>query len=139
MRAAKTAPSCSPWLVTRNGRPLLGIPQFKERTVNYHDILKGLYLGGLRDEPDIRKKTQELYSINTGYGKCYLVNTKVMDEMGLDGEMLAHNEHEDSLVHFRSCGLIADEKKWPILMDSRQAIMALPPIINSELTRLRPS
>jgi hypothetical protein len=45
-------------LVTRNGRPLLGIPQFKERTVNYHDILKGLYLGGLRDDPEIRKKTQ---------------------------------------------------------------------------------
>ncbi len=98
-------------LVTRNGRPLLGIPQFKERTVNYHDILKGLYLGGLRDEPDIRKKTQELYSINIGFGKCYLVNTKVMDEMGLDGEMLAHNDHEDRLVYYRSCGLIADEKK----------------------------
>ena len=31
-------------LVTKSGRPLLGIPQFKERTVNYHDILKGLYL-----------------------------------------------------------------------------------------------
>ena len=98
-------------LVTRNGRPLLGIPQFKERTVNYHDILKGLYLGGLRDEPDIRKKTQELYSINIGFGKCYLVNTKVMDEMGLDGEMLAHNDHEDRLAYYRSCGLIADEKK----------------------------
>ncbi|MDD5135991.1 MAG: hypothetical protein PHN63_01430, partial [Candidatus Omnitrophica bacterium] len=59
-------------LVTKNGRPLLGIPQFKERTVNYHDILKGLYLGGLRDDPDIRKKTQGLYSITIGYGKCYL-------------------------------------------------------------------
>ena len=69
-------------LVTKNGRPLLGIPQFKERTVNYHDILKGLYLGGLRDDPEIRKKTQGLYSINIGYGKCYLVNTKIMEEMG---------------------------------------------------------
>jgi hypothetical protein len=98
-------------LVTRNGRPLLGIPQFKERTVNYHDILKGLYLGGLRDEPHIRKKTQELFNINIGYGKCYLVNTRIMDELGLDGEMLAHNEHEDRINHYRSCGLIADEKK----------------------------
>ncbi|MCM8760756.1 MAG: CBS domain-containing protein [Candidatus Omnitrophica bacterium] len=98
-------------LVTRSGRPLLGIPQFKERTVNYHDILKGLYLGGLRDEPEIRKKTQEIYNINIGYGKCYLVNTKVMDGMGLDGEMLAHNEHEDRIAAYRSCGLIVDEKK----------------------------
>ncbi len=98
-------------LVTKNGRPLLGIPQFKERTVNYHDILKGLYLGGLRDDPDIRKKTQGLYSINIGYGKCYLVNTRIMEEMGLDGEQLAHQENEDRINYFRSCGLIVDDVK----------------------------
>ncbi len=34
--------------------------------------------------------------------------------------------------------IIEDEEKWPVLMDSRKNIMALPPIINSELTRLRP-
>ncbi|MCX5677908.1 MAG: CBS domain-containing protein [Candidatus Omnitrophica bacterium] len=95
-------------LVTKNGRPLLGIPQFKDRTVNYHDILKGLYLGGLRDNPDIRKKTQELYGINIGYGKCYLVNVKIMEEMGLDGEVLAHQEHEDRLNYYKSSGLIVD-------------------------------
>jgi hypothetical protein len=98
-------------LVTKNGRPLLGIPQFKERTVNYHDILKGLYLGGLRDNPEIRKKTQEIYKIKIGYGKCYLVNTKVMEEMGLDGEMLAHQENEEKLNHYRSRGLIVAEPK----------------------------
>lgn len=98
-------------LVTRNGRPLLGIPQFKERTVNYHDILKGLYLGGLRDDPDIRKKTQALYGINIGYGKCYQVNTKVMDEMGLDGEVLAHQEHGERLNYYKSHGLIVEEAK----------------------------
>ena len=85
-------------LVTRSGRPILGLPLFKERTVNYHDILRGLYLGGLRDDADIRKKTQGLFKINIGYGKCYLVDTKVMDEMGLDGEMLAHQENEDKLT-----------------------------------------
>lgn len=98
-------------LVTKNGRPLLGIPQFKERTVNYHDILKGLYLGGLRDDPEIRKKTQEVYKIKIGYGKCYLVNTKVMEELGLDGEMLAHQENEDKLSYYKSCGLIVDDTK----------------------------
>src|SRR3989338_5488 len=98
-------------LVTRNGRPILGIPQFKERAVNYHDILKGLYLGGLRDDPDIRKKTQGLYKINIGYGRCYLVNTKVMEEMALDGEMLAHQEQEEGISHYRSIGLIVDESK----------------------------
>lgn len=98
-------------LVTKSGRPLLGIPQFKERTVNYHDILKGLYLGGLRDDPEIRKKTQGIYNIKIGYGKCYLVNTKVMEDMGLDGEMLAHQEHADKLSHYRTYGLIVDETK----------------------------
>ncbi|MDD3905604.1 MAG: CBS domain-containing protein [Candidatus Omnitrophica bacterium] len=98
-------------LVTKNGRPLLGIPQFKERTVNYHDILKGLYLGGLRDDPEIRKKTQGLYSITIGYGKCYLVNTKIMEEMGLDGEQLAHQENEDRINYFKSCGLIVEDEK----------------------------
>nr|HPM43596.1 hypothetical protein [Candidatus Omnitrophota bacterium] len=98
-------------LVTKSGRPLLGIPQFKERTVNYHDVLKGLYLGGLRDDPDIRKKTQELFGINIGYGKCYLVNTKVMDEMGLDGEMLAHQDNGDRINYFKSTGLIVTEEK----------------------------
>ena len=95
-------------LITKNGRPLLGIPQFKDRAVNYHDILRGLYLGGLRDNPDIRKKAQELYGINIGYGKCYLVNVKVMEEMGLDGEVLAHQEHEDRLNYYKSSGLIVD-------------------------------
>lgn len=98
-------------LITRNGRPLLGIPQFKERTVNYHDVLKGLYLGGLRDDPVIRKKTQEIYNINIGYGRCYLINTRVMEEMGLDGEMLAHQENEDRINHYKSCGLIVTDAK----------------------------
>ncbi|MBN2453461.1 MAG: CBS domain-containing protein [Candidatus Omnitrophica bacterium] len=98
-------------LVTRSGRPLLGIPQFKDRTVNYHDILRGLYLGGLRDNPDIRKKTQKIYDVNIGYGSCYLINTKVMDEMGLDGEILAHQCHEDRLNYYRSSGLIVDPEK----------------------------
>ena len=98
-------------LVTRNGKPFLGIPFFKDKTVNYHDILKGLYLGGLRDDVDIRSKTEELFKIDIGYGRCYLVDTDVMEEMGLDGEMLAHQENEEKLEEYKECGLIADETK----------------------------
>jgi len=50
-------------LTTASGKPILGIQQFKERTVNYSDILKGLYLGGLRDDVEIRRKTQKLFGI----------------------------------------------------------------------------
>jgi hypothetical protein len=98
-------------LVTKKGQPLLGIPFFKDRTVNYHDILRGLYLGGLRDNPEIRKRTQQLYKINIGYGKCYLVNARIMDEMGLDAEDLAHHENEDRIDFFRDCGLIVEDIK----------------------------
>ncbi len=98
-------------LVTRNGKPFLGIPLFKEKTVNYHDILKGLYLGGLRDDVDIRRKTEELFKIDIGYGRCYLVDTDVMGEMSLDGEMLAHQENADRLEEYKERGLIVDETK----------------------------
>lgn len=98
-------------LVTRNGKPFLGIPLFKEKTVNYHDILKGLYLGGLRDDVDIRRKTEELFKINIGYGRCYLVDTGIMEDMGMDGEMLAHQENRDNLEEYKECGLIVDETK----------------------------
>ncbi|MDP2913668.1 MAG: CBS domain-containing protein [Candidatus Omnitrophota bacterium] len=98
-------------LVTRSGRPLLGIQQFKERQVDYHEVLKGLYLGGLRDDPDIRKKAQEIYKINIGYGRCYTVNTKVMEDMGLDGEALAHHGHEDRISYYKSNGLIVSDSR----------------------------
>lgn len=98
-------------LVTRNGKPLLGIPFFKEKTVNYHDILKGLYLGGLRDDVDIRSKAEELFKIDIGYGRCYLVDIDVMNDMCLDAEDLAHQENRGRLEEFRSLGLIVDETK----------------------------
>jgi len=98
-------------LVTKNGKPFLGIPLFKDKTINYHDILKGLYLGGLRDDPDIRRKTEELFKIPIGYGRCYLVNTDIMEELGLDGEILAHQENQERLEEYKECGLIADETK----------------------------
>jgi CBS domain-containing protein len=106
-------------LVTKKGQPLLGIPLFKERTVNYHDVLRGLYLGGLRDNPEIRKRTQQLYKIKIGYGRCYLINTKIMDEMGLDGEALAHQENEDRIEFFKDCGMIVEDLKAVIKKDRK--------------------
>ncbi len=98
-------------LCTKNGRPLLGIPLFKTRQVNYHDVLKGLYLGGLRDTPEIRKKTQELFGINIGYGKFYFIDVRAMDAMGIDGEVFAHQGHEARIDSYREKGLIVDEEE----------------------------
>lgn len=93
-------------LVSKKGTPLLGIPLFKTKLVRPYDVLKGIYLGGLRDSPEIRRETEKKYNISIGYGRCYLVNIDIMDEMGLDGESLAHQEHEDQIEEFKKQGLI---------------------------------
>lgn len=96
-------------LVNGNGVPFLGVPLFKKRTVVPGDVLKGMYIGGLRDDSFIRHEAENRYNVRIGYGKCYLVNINVMEEMGLDGELLAHQEHIDQLYLYKKKGLIIDE------------------------------
>ncbi|MDD5448999.1 MAG: CBS domain-containing protein [Candidatus Omnitrophica bacterium] len=101
-------------LVAKRGTPILGIPVFKTRQINPGDILNGIYLGGLRDTPEARKEAEKIYKVNIGYGRCFLVDIDVMAAMGLDGESLAHQEHEDEIDEFKSRGLIVapeEEKK----------------------------
>lgn len=93
-------------LVTRTGEPFLGIPFFRDRRVNARDVLRGLYIGGLRDNPDLRKETEAKFNIKIGCGECRLVDTRVMTKMGLDGERLAHEPHEDRIAEFIEKGLI---------------------------------
>ncbi len=93
-------------LLARNGAPILGISLFRERSVNGRDILRGLYMGGLRDNPDIRKEAEKIYKIKIGGGRCYIIDVKTMLEMGLDGERLAHEAHEDDIEEFIKRGLI---------------------------------
>jgi hypothetical protein len=95
-------------LVDGDGKPLLGIPQFADMKVNGFDILKGLYIGGLRDNPGVRKKVEEKYGVPIGGGSCYLVDTDAMRRMGLDSESLAHGTHEENIGRFRAEGLIID-------------------------------
>ncbi|MCM8781549.1 MAG: CBS domain-containing protein [Candidatus Omnitrophica bacterium] len=97
-------------LISKRGTPLLGTPLFKTRLVNPHDILRGIYLGGLRDDVQTRKETEKIYNITIGYGRCYLVNMQVMEKMGLDGEMLAHQEHECEIENFKKEGLIITQE-----------------------------
>ncbi len=96
-----------PHLTNVEGAGLLGSSMFRETTVSGHEVLRGLYLGGLRDDPAIRFPMEAKYGITIGGGKCYLVDTKIMDKMGLDDEILAHGAHEDMIDYYRSVGLIA--------------------------------
>jgi hypothetical protein len=93
-------------LLNSNGEPFIRIPNFREMTVNPYEVLKGIYIGGLRDDPGPRKAAEEKYDITIGYGKCYPVNVEVMERLKLDGEILAHQEHGGSLEGFKKEGLI---------------------------------
>jgi len=95
-------------LVSRNGEPLLGFGIFRHYTVDPLKVLKGLFLGGMRDEAGVRQATEELYGTRIGCGKCYFVDLDVMHEMGLNGDILAHDSHEHQLENYRRRGLIVE-------------------------------
>ena len=93
-------------LVTAKGEPILGIKLFKERRVNASDVLRGLYLGGLRDDPDVRAKAEAIYQTQIGGGRLYGIDTETMLKMNLDGESLAHHPHAEDLAEYEKRGLI---------------------------------
>jgi CBS domain-containing protein len=93
-------------LLNRHGEPIMGLAVFKDRRVNPRDVLRGLYLGGLRDNPDIRKEAEQLYQIKIGGGRCYIIDIKTMLDMNLDGEILAHEAHEHEIETYKKRGLI---------------------------------
>ncbi len=98
-------------LINSKGQPLLRIPELKNIKVDSTQVLRGIYLGGLRDDIEVREKVEEIYQIPIGGGKCHLVNTEVMEQMGLDGDILAHQEHKDKIQEYRRIGLIVDSKE----------------------------
>lgn len=95
-------------LVNQNGQPFVGIPIFRDLKVNARDVVRGIYMGGLRDNPDIRKEAEKAYNTKIGGGKCYIIDIKTMLEMNLDGERLAHEAHEHEIDEFMRRGLILD-------------------------------
>ncbi len=93
-------------LLNANGDPFLGMRLFQDMRVNPRDVLRGLYIGGLRDNPDIRKEAERVYQTKIGGGRCYIIDVKTMLEMNLDGERLAHEAHEDKIDEYMKRGLI---------------------------------
>lgn len=95
-------------LITREGNPILRVPIFNEIEIEPKEVLIGLYLGGLMDDYPTRKRVEERFKITIGGGKNYLVDFEVMERMNLDGEILAHEEHEDRIDFYKKEGLIID-------------------------------
>lgn len=90
-------------------QPLLGISTLRYLRVDPVDVLGGLYLGGLRDDSDVRQEVEGERGVKIGGGRGYLVDTNRMEEMGLGAEELAHGEWADDIVRFREEGLIVEE------------------------------
>lgn len=93
-------------LANDEGRGFLGSSIFHGMNISPQDVLKGLYIGGSRDSVETRFAMEERYGIKIGGGKGYLVDTGVMYKMGLDGDILAHSEHEDLIDYYKESGLI---------------------------------
>jgi len=105
-------------LVNSNGEPLMRCPLFLKWEIEGLDVLRGLYLGGLMDDFETRKKVNAKYNTNLGGGKPYVVDMRVMQRLGLNGEMLAHGDHEDKLDEYRKEGLIVDPSNVDFLRHS---------------------
>ena len=101
------------FLVTEEGDSFFDISTLRYIHVNPEDVLRGLYLGGLRDDSEVRLAAEQKYGIKIGGGRCYLVNVEVMEEMGLHGEKLAHGEFAARIEEFRARGLIVDQYLSP--------------------------
>jgi hypothetical protein len=100
-------------LLDEAGEPLLGIGFFRFMEVDPRGVLQGLYLGGLRDTPEARAESERRYGASVGGGRLYFVNTRVMRQLGLNGERLAHEEHAGQIERYRAEGLIVDEPPSP--------------------------
>jgi hypothetical protein len=95
-------------LADADGKPLLTVPFLADFTVRPADVLRGIYVGGKRDNSQVRKEVEAETGVAIGGGSCYVVDAAVMREMGLDAEILSHEAHEDELDDFRARGLVVD-------------------------------
>jgi hypothetical protein len=96
-------------LLDEEGEPLLGIGFFRHMTVEPGDVLRGLYLGGMRDRPETRMETEQRYGERIGAGGMFYVDRDVMRRLRLDGEQLARGSHGDQIERYRKEGLIVDQ------------------------------
>ncbi len=98
-------------LLNEEDEPLLGMGTLRYLQVEAADVLRGLYLGGLRDDADVRREVEEQTGMPMGRGKSFLVDQHVMQQMGLDGDKLAHGEWENRIAEFQEKGLIVGPER----------------------------
>ena len=98
-------------LLDENSDPILGISTLRHIRVEPLDVLRGLYLGGLRDDVDVRIEIETQRGIKIGGGRAYLVDYEKMRQTGLTADELAHGEWERDIERFKLQGLIVVEDR----------------------------
>lgn len=99
-------------LVDQRGRPLLSMGTLPLLSgVDGRAVLRGFYLGGLRDDSEVRIGAEKRYGLSIGGGESYLVSRKAMAENRIDADRLAHEDHDPAAIaDLRRRGVIvADE------------------------------
>jgi hypothetical protein len=98
-------------LLNGEGLPFLRAGRLKSLIVNPASILKGLCLGGLRDDSEIRRAVEREYNIKIGGGRCHFVDLRIMKHLNLDGEKLAHEAHAHLIEEYQEAGLIVSPER----------------------------
>jgi hypothetical protein len=107
---AGTAPST---LVNDRGDGLIGCGILRQIEVNPPDVLRGIYLGALRDDAELRLQVEKRTGLRMGGGRMRFIDLDVMEAMGLDGERLAIGEHAKDIDAYKQEGLILDDSEAP--------------------------
>lgn len=100
-----------PALLADGDEPLLGISTLRFIRADPADVLRGIYLGGLRDQPEIRFEVEAERGIRVGGGRSYHVDYERMERAGLSGEDLAKGEWEQRIARLRQDGIIVEPER----------------------------
>jgi hypothetical protein len=98
-----------PTLVNEDGDGLIGCGLLRHIDVDPPDVLRGIYLGGLRDDSEVRAQVERQHGIRIGGGRMRFIDTDVMEKMSLNGDALARGSHADKIDAYKSQGLIVDD------------------------------
>lgn len=98
-------------LLNAENEPLLGISTLRYLQVDAKEVLRGLYLGGMRDDAEVRKEMRDRTGIPIGGGKSYLIDRVKLYSMGIDGEQLAHGEWGEKIEEFKEKGVIVGPER----------------------------
>ena len=95
-------------LVNEEGEGLMGCGLLRHFPVDPPDVLRGIYLGALRDDVELRLQVEKRTGLGIGGGHMRFVDLDVMHGMDLNGDRLARGEHADKIEAYKREGLFVE-------------------------------